>query len=737
MRRALLAGTCLALLPMMSFSGASQALAQDAAASEGQATALKTIMITATRSSRPVSSIPGSVQVIDEEQIAEQLKLTSDPASLVSKLVPGFSVANQTISGASETFRGRSVLVLVDGVPRNTPLRDVSRVLSLIDLKRVERIEVVNGASSLYGSGGTGGTINFITKRDASEKASVTVETKVRAFTQDVGSSAAPEVSITASQKIDNFDYLFAASGRKIRKTYDGDGRELSSDAMLGQGGGDRTDFGNLYARLGFENEGRRFEVSGEMVKMDQSPDWFSNYLANPSVPDFSAPYTGKSITENSKYFTATYTDSDFLLGELSVKGFYNDMEKRFPFTRYDAQVNNQVYYSGNPLSPYADYAQSTLYSKRGGVNATIATPLDQIRDGMALTWGLDYVYDNTYQTMMNNADIISPMTQNSVAAFAQLEVPVTDRFKIQGGMRYERYFLDVEDFKRPAIVYINRVYPAIDVDGGSFTYDNATFNLGGTFDLTPDIQVFGGFSQGFSLTDIGGFTRRAGANTSAELCDAYGALVCPGRGAPDYRISYASIAPEPQVVNNYEIGLRGEGVDFGGSLSAYVSTSKDGVNYDVASNRVSQQKERIWGVEATGWWHLTDAFTAGTVLTYREGRYDLNGDGDIDSWLPNNRVATPFRGLVYGTYVFENGLNLRGEVTFFSGRDKIKTAPEIEGAILVNALASKKVGVGDLSFGVENIFDNDYMNPTASATRNNVVTGFGRTVTLGYKVTF
>ena len=730
---ALLAGTCLALMPLF----AMPVFAQDPA-TEGEATELKPLVITtATRTSRPVSSIPGSVMVIEGEELEQQKKLAANASALVSKLVPGFSVSNQTLSGASETFRGRGVLVLVDGVARNTPLRDVSRVLALVDLAKVERIEVVNGASSLYGSGATGGTINFITRKDATDKPSVTVETKVRAFTENLGESAAPEVSISATQKLGNFDYLFSASGRKVRRTYDGDGRELPSDAMLGQGGGDRTDFGNLYARLGFEDESRRFEISAELVKMSQDTDWFTNFLANPAVPDFTSPYTGRPVTEDSKYFTARYSDSAFALGDLEVKAFHNDMEKRFPFTRFDTAVNNQVYYSGDPRNPQADYAQGTLYSKRTGINATVATPLDSISQDMVLTWGLDFLHDETTQKIQNGWDIISPMRQNSVAAFAQLQAPVTDRLEIQGGVRYERFFLNVADFNRPAIYYINRPYPAIDVIGGSFEYDNWTFNLGGTFYLTPELQAFAGFSQGFSLTDIGGFTRRAGANSSAELCDAYGALACPGAGAPDYTVSYASIAPDPQVVNNYEIGMRGGWTDFGGSLSAFVSTSDDGVNYDVASNRVSQQKERIWGLEATGWWQATDNFTVGTVLSYQEGRYDADRDGDIDSWLPNNRIATPFRGMVYGTYVFENGLNLRGEVVFFSGRDKITTVPEIEGAALVNVMASKKVGEGELSFGIENLFDRDYMNPTASATRNNVVNGEGRTVSLSYKITF
>lgn len=38
-----------------------------------------------------------------------------------------------------------------------------------------------------------------------------------------------------------NFDYFFSGSGSLTRRTHDGWGNEMASDAMLGQGGGDRT----------------------------------------------------------------------------------------------------------------------------------------------------------------------------------------------------------------------------------------------------------------------------------------------------------------------------------------------------------------------------------------------------------------------------------------------------------------------------------------------------------------
>src|SRR4051812_36794381 len=65
--------------------------------------------------------------------------------------------------------------------------------------------------------------------------------------------------------------------------------------------------------------------------------------------------------------------------------------------------------------------------SKRAGVTATVETPLDVLLQGSTLTWGLDFVHDNTFQQLENGWDVISPMKQNSVAGFAQLQVPVTD----------------------------------------------------------------------------------------------------------------------------------------------------------------------------------------------------------------------------------------------------------------------------------------------------------------------
>lgn len=63
-------------------------------------------------------------------------------------------------------MRGRAIVVLIDGVRLNSSRTD-SRQLDAIDPFNIEHIEVISGATSLYGGGSTGGLINIVTKKGA------------------------------------------------------------------------------------------------------------------------------------------------------------------------------------------------------------------------------------------------------------------------------------------------------------------------------------------------------------------------------------------------------------------------------------------------------------------------------------------------------------------------------------------------------------------------------------------
>ncbi|WEJ80119.1 TonB-dependent receptor (plasmid) [Paracoccus versutus] len=401
-----------------------------------------------------------------------------------------------------------------------------------------------------------------------------------------------------------------------------------------------------------------------------------------------------------------------------------------------------------DPTNPTAPWNQTQLESLRTTLNIGVDSDLSILGREASLSWGLEFGRDKTTQKLIDGQDVATPLKNRSTAAYAQLTLPVNDAITLSGGVRYDRFKLSVGDFTRPRAYYYFPAYgigldlAPVSVTGGEFDFDEWTGNLGFTANIAPTTQVFGGWSQGYSPTDIGSFTCRAGMNSMAEICTAYGndnpligaAYRCTTPGT--YALSYVDIAPEPQVVDTYELGLRHDGGDWNGQVSAFYSTSDDGVNFDPITNRVSQQKERIWGVEAQGVWTLASGTVLNGMIGFREGRYDSDGDGKIEVWLGNNRIGAPVRVWLGVTRDFAGWIG-RAEAMYLGGRDRAEGQLELPSVTLVNASLSRELGQGMLTLAVENLFDRDYVNPTATATRNAVTEGWGRTVAVSYRMSF
>ena len=83
-----------------------------------EAVELEAVTISATRAKSEAGKTPQKITVISREQIEQQLAITSDHGQILSNLIPSYSPSRQKMSSAGETFRGRSALVLIDGVPQ-------------------------------------------------------------------------------------------------------------------------------------------------------------------------------------------------------------------------------------------------------------------------------------------------------------------------------------------------------------------------------------------------------------------------------------------------------------------------------------------------------------------------------------------------------------------------------------------------------------------------------------------
>ena len=125
------------------------------------------IVITGTRSRRPVQTIPITIDVLDAEDI--QKNVTQDIRDLV-RYTPGISVRNSFRYGLQDFnirgLEGNRVLLQVDGIrmPNRFEFGPFQLGRDYVDLDRLGRVEIVRGpASSLYGSDALGGVVSFLT----------------------------------------------------------------------------------------------------------------------------------------------------------------------------------------------------------------------------------------------------------------------------------------------------------------------------------------------------------------------------------------------------------------------------------------------------------------------------------------------------------------------------------------------------------------------------------------------
>ena len=139
---------------------------------------LQEVIVTGSRTERPVTQSPGSISVITP------IVLKNSPVQTVDEILSMISGINTTRSnGISEmrtnvSIRGLAgdeqgrTLVLFDGIPLNTS-DEGSVNWNSLNLDNIQRIEVFKGpGSSLYGNNAMGGVINIISKK-ATETLSV------------------------------------------------------------------------------------------------------------------------------------------------------------------------------------------------------------------------------------------------------------------------------------------------------------------------------------------------------------------------------------------------------------------------------------------------------------------------------------------------------------------------------------------------------------------------------------
>lgn len=126
---------------------------------------LDEVIVSASRRVESLAQTPSSVTVLNAKDIESLSAVSPNFGNILGYAVPGLGTGTNNTGNYGQTLRGRNVLVFIDGIPQTAPLKSAGREIRSIDPSVIERVEVIKGATAIYGNGADGGLINYITKK--------------------------------------------------------------------------------------------------------------------------------------------------------------------------------------------------------------------------------------------------------------------------------------------------------------------------------------------------------------------------------------------------------------------------------------------------------------------------------------------------------------------------------------------------------------------------------------------
>ncbi|MCL6415479.1 TonB-dependent receptor [Aestuariirhabdus sp. Z084] len=684
---------------------------------QNSVTRLDTVVITATRSEESIGSIAGKMQVIERDDLMRQLQSGDNLSTALGRLIPNFGVETQTATGGTQTIRGRKPLYLIDGVPQSDN-RNVSRFLNSVSPLMVERVEVVTGASAIYGVGGTGGVINIIT-RSAGEDEGVNFSTQVgTAFsTQELDSdSFAYTIGQTIAFKEGDFDGFIGLEYEETNGFYDADGDRIAPEpAQTSTHDSDRY---STLAKLAWQlDSDKRLQFSYDYVKNEQDSDYAPNY-GGPGAPALTGtPVEVKSIkglnlhdqpkTER-EAFSLQYTDNAFLGQQLSALAYKREREYRFfPFAfsfgpqNFVNQSTSEADVYGGKLVLSADVndvvsvVYGADYQKDKGEQNAVGYDASQF----LTSGGLDYVEIDAYGY---GPDVDT----KTFGGFADFKFQLTEALLFRAGMRYEDIEQEVDDFMP---TYEHLLVPdglRVAIQGDTHNYNETLFNAGLVYSLNDSQQIFANYSEGFEIPDLARLLRNAVAPTSMLA----GMLGVPGTVISDMDL-------EAMKVDSYELGWRGDWEPLTASLTAFYNESDKTTTFN-ADYSVSQkdQKKKIYGLEGSLDYFLDRYWAAGISGAYTRGK---TKDEQSGKWLHLDALeVAPAKVVSYLAYDLDSGSSIRLQATSVFDYNKAEDSTssgaivddgDIDGYTTLDLLTRWKLPLGELGVSITNLTNRDY----------------------------
>ena len=709
------------------------------ASAEGQKE--ESLVVSASRTNHSMTDMAQTTWVIEQADIEQQVQGGKELKEVLAQLIPGMDVSSQGRTNYGMNMRGRSMMVMVDGVRLNSSRSD-SRQLDSIDPFNISRIEVISGATSLYGGGSTGGLINIVTKKGQPET-EVEFQTGVKSGFNSHNDND-ENIAAAVSGGNDNASGRLSVAYQRFGGWYDGKGNEVNIDnTQTGLQYSDRLDVMGT-GTLNIDDH-QQLQLTTQYYK-SESDGKHGLYLGE----NFSAVTgSGNAYNKNNldsdripgterHLINLQYSNTDFWGQDLLAQIYYRD--------------ENLTYYpfptlSGGRVTSIGASQQKTDFY--GGKLTLNSKPLD----ALTLTWGVDAeheTFDANQQFFdLNKAAASGGMKLDNaynvgrypgysitnLAPFLQSSYDFS-AITLSGGVRYQYTENKVDDFigyAQQQGIATGRATSADAVPGGKTDYNNLLFNAGILGHLTERQQLWFNFSQGFEIPDL---AKYYGSGTY-QLVNGHYRLV--------NSVNVNDSKLDGIKVDAYELGWRFTGDNLRTQIAGYYSLSDKTINInksDMTIN-VEDDERRIYGVEGQVDYFFTDSeWSTGTNFNVIKSETRVDGKWEkltVDSASPSKMSA--WVTWAPGDWT----LRVQSTQTFDLSDEAGK---RIEGYNTVDLLGSYLLPVGKLSFSVENVLDEDYTtawgqrapglySPTYGAENLYTYKGRGRTFGLNYSVLF
>jgi iron complex outermembrane receptor protein len=678
---------------------------------EENSSELNEIIVSASRKVETLSKTPSSVTVITAKDIDNLSIVSPNIANVVAYAVPGLGSATNNTGNYGQTLRGRNPLVLIDGIPQSTPLKSSGRDLRSIDPSVIERIEVIKGATAIYGNGADGGLINYITKSSKSQK-------KFGGYSEAGTTGNIKGDSVVGYRllqqfygKVKKFNYFVGGVYEKTGVYRDAKGEVISPEYGLGE-----TKLYNVFTKLGYDfTDKQRVDVMYNYFSSNQDSDFILKNGVYGKSPAIGVLGNRPGVDEGTRY----NHNANFQYVNKQIFGS-TSLTANVYFQDFLTVFSNSTFFYGS--------GQSQTASNKKGLRVYLNTPFTiSPKFKGDVTYGFDLLNDKTNQKLVDGRVWVPNIDMVNLAPYAQLSTQLFDDWTLKAGLRAENIKINIADYN--TIASGANGAGSIAVKGGDLTYDAFVFNTGIRYSRFKFFNPFVSFSQAFSVFDLGRVLTAAKQDAVSKL------------------------ETEPIIVNNYEGGFSSQLGKLNLSAAYYYSTSKLGTNLVQVDGFLLAERlpERVWGYELQADYQIIKQLTVGGNYAYVQGRGDKDADGrfygDNDIYLKSNRIP-PVKMTAYAKFGNER-LNVELYWMYVGDRDLF--APNAKGAYAIGegpihsfnlwnlATAYKVTNQIRVKLGIENLLNSDYYTTTSQfyGTNANYTRGNGARFNLSVGYSF